>query len=225
MVSRSPRHWRRTEGLTLVELLVTVVILGFVIALMSGAFFQVAQVLRVATASGNGFQARWQQSRALHDVVGNLVYLETEAPSLVGRADRFDCVTLASPVGVPGVAEMLSVALVSSGDERTRLVLAPLEATGLSDTAVLGSGRANDLGKGIEWTQWPGRLEFRYVDADGAEHATWPPMGAAATNEAPRAVVIRETGQASAIRVAVYEGGRAPPSTGRLQDVFGGGAP
>lgn len=216
---------RRSRGLTLVELLVTVVILGFVIALMSGAFFQVSQVLRVATASGNGFQARWQQSRALNDVISNLVYLDPEAPSLIGKSDRFDCVTLASPVGLPGVAEMLSVALVSDDNDKTRLMLAPLEpVSGLSNATGLNAGRSGDPSKGIEWTQWPGRLEFRYIDATGLEHATWPPSSGIVSNDAPSAVVIREIGQATLVRAVSYEGGRPPPSTARLQDVFGGGA-
>ena len=44
------------RGLTLIELLVTVVILSFTVALMSGAFGQIAQMLRVSTEHSNGFQ-------------------------------------------------------------------------------------------------------------------------------------------------------------------------
>ena len=44
--TNSPFHQR---GLTLIELLVTMVLLGFIVALMSGAFVQIAQKLRISS--------------------------------------------------------------------------------------------------------------------------------------------------------------------------------
>ena len=43
------RRGNTQHGLTLIELLVTVVILSFTVALMSGAFSQIAQMLRIST--------------------------------------------------------------------------------------------------------------------------------------------------------------------------------
>lgn len=189
------KQLERQQVLTLIELLVTVVILSFTVALMSGAFGQIAQMLRVSTEHSNGFLGRWNQSRALYDMVANMVIDPTLEKPFTGQYQQFDMVTLALPDGPPGVARPARVQLKPATDADNRTDLTLQSPTARSDTPPLRLARL------------PGRLEFRFVDQQGQEYAQWPPDGMADYRPMPSAILLRDTNsQRTIARAAAYEG-------------------
>ena len=102
---------KNQRGLTLIELLVTMVLLGFVVALMSGAFVQIAQMLRISSEHGNGFSGRWTQSRGLQDAVANMLPDPAYDIPLVGSSARMTFTTLALPPLADGVARLAKLIL------------------------------------------------------------------------------------------------------------------
>ena len=196
----------RQRGLTLIELLVTVVILSFTVALMSGAFGQIAQMLRVSTEHSNGFLGRWNQSRALYDMVANMVIDPTLEQPFTGRPEQLDMVTLAvpdSPPGAPRAARLL-LKPAADADNSTDLLL---------DTSAQRSGSA-----ALRLTRFPGRLEFRYVDRQGEEHLQWPPFGVTANRPMPSGIVLKDmSDQRVIVRAAAFEGGLSPKNNAITQ--------
>ncbi len=195
----------RQSGLTLIELLVTVVILSFTVALMSGAFGQIAQMLRISTEHSNGFLGRWNQSRALHDMVANMVIDPNLEQPFTGRPEQLDMVTLAIPNGPPGVPRPARLLLKSAeGQEGTDLLL---------DASAPRGGSA-----ALRLTRFPGRLEFRYVDRQGEEHLQWPPLGLTANRPMPSGVVLRDVAnQRTIVRAAAFEGDLQPKNNAIAQ--------
>ncbi|NCN96063.1 MAG: prepilin-type N-terminal cleavage/methylation domain-containing protein [Rhodoferax sp.] len=204
MTSHSPQR-----GVTLVELLVTVVILGFTVALMSGAFTQIAQMLRVSTEQSNGFLGRWNQSRALYDIVGNMVIDPTLEKPFTGQYDQMDMITLGLPEGPPGVPR------------HARLRLKPASEDDNSTDLLLENPMMQNASEAIRLTRFPGRLEFRYIDHRGQELVQWPPTGMATYRPMPSAILIRQTdGRRLLVRAAAYEGGLSPKNNA-LAQAFG----
>lgn len=225
----------RQRGFTLIELLTTIVILGFVIGVMSGAFSQVAQILRVAAESGSGFQERWLRTRALQELVSNLALSEQEDSRLIGGADHFEAETLASPLAEAGAPQRVRLRLVPvllpdrrAGTELRLQVLATAGSAGAAGTA--GAARAAEAADAayaayaagapgapdaslaprheaaIAWTQWPGRLRFGFIDRAGKEFASWPPSEER-RHELPGEVLLRPDDEdAVLVRSAVFEG-------------------
>lgn len=201
----------RQRGLTLIELLVTVVILSFTVALMSGAFGQIAQMLRVSTEHSNGFLGRWNQSRALYDMVANMVIDPTLEKPFTGQYQQLDMVTLALPDGPPGAARP------------ARLQLKPATDTDNSTDLTLQNPAAPSSTPPLKLARLPGRLEFRFVDHQGQEHAQWPPNGVADYRPMPSAIVLKDTNsQRAIVRAAAYEGSLTPKNNAIAQ-AFGVG--
>lgn len=189
------RGQRCQHGMTLIELLVTVVILGFAVGIMSGAFSQIAQMLRVSTEQSNGFLGRWNQSRALYDMVSNMVIDPALEQPFSGQPMQLDMVTLALPDGPRGVAR------------RARLRLNPSQTDDDSTDLLLENPAAADKPSPIALTRFPDRLEFRFVDHKGQEHTQWPPSGTAVYRALPSAILIRQVdGNRLVVRMAAYEG-------------------
>lgn len=199
------------RGVTLVELLVTVVILSFAVALMSGAFSQIAQMLRVSTEQSNGFLGRWNQSRAMFDMVGNMVIDPTLEKPFLGQYDQLDMVTLALPDGPPGVARPARLRLKHANDDDKSTDLL------LENPTAQGAIAATRL------TRFAGQLEFRYVDHRGQEQAQWPPTGIATYRPMPSAILIRQIdSHRLVVRAAAYEGNLSPKNNA-LAQAFGVG--
>ena len=87
----------RQTGLTLIELLISLVILGFVVTIMSGAFFQVGQVVRIAENVNGQFQPQWVRLNALKDIVANLVLPENIEHPFTGDSASFESYSLSLP--------------------------------------------------------------------------------------------------------------------------------
>jgi general secretion pathway protein J len=200
VTTRAAKHRLYQRGLTLIELLVTMVLLGFVVALMSGAFVQIAQMLRISSEHGNGFSGRWTQSRALQDIVANLVADPSLEEPVTGTASRLTITSLAIPPVASGTAQRATLELrvnnASSGESTTVLELPTL-------TGALP--RTQD--KPFELARYNGRLRFVYLDSQGLEHRQWPALGTTQPEKMPVAVGLRDEAEQNAlVQIAHYEG-------------------
>jgi general secretion pathway protein J len=199
------------QGLTLIELLVTMVLLGFVVALMSGAFVQIGQMLRVSAEHGNGFSGRWTQSRTLQEMIANMVPDPAIETPLVGLTTRMTFSTLATPLNANGTAQRISLEL------RTSSYVA---GTSPSTTLHLfeASIPSNQQNNPFELARYDGRLVFMYIDAQGKEHRQWPAQGASTPYKLPKAIgLLDESRQGKLTQIAHYEGepiGKAPVVSG-----------
>lgn len=199
------------RGLTLIELLVTVVILSFTVAIMSGAFGQIAQMLRISTEHSNGFLGRWNQSRALYDMVANMVIDPTLEKPFTGQHQQLDMVTLAYPDGPTGTPRA------------ARLLLKPAVDTDNSTDLQLESPTERNDQPAMKLARLPGRLEFHFIDHRGQEHAQWPPNGVSEHRPMPSAVLLKDTNsQRIIVRAAAYEGSLTPKNNAIAQ-AFGVG--
>ena len=124
---KKPQSKQKSKGLTLIELLVTVVILSFTVAILSGAFNQISQILRISSEQSNGFPARWSQSRALYDLVGNMVIDPTREKAFKGNHESIETVSLAVPESQPGIAHPFKLVIKPSIDSEqfSDLLLVP----------------------------------------------------------------------------------------------------
>jgi general secretion pathway protein J len=201
----------RQQGLTLIELLVTMVLLGFIMTLMSGAFVQISQMLRISSEHGNGFSGRWVQSRALNDIVANMVADPALPIPLAGAPARVSLTSLALPPTANGVAQRATLDLRTDNNGATVLRLEPWAEAG---------ARSED--KAFELARFDGRLSFFYLDAQGLEHAQWPPSGATQTDKLPSAIGIRDSArQGTVMQVAHYEGTPSARPNNGLGVMFG----
>ena len=210
------QHGQLQRGLTLIELLVTMVLLGFVVALMSGSFVHIAQMLRISSEHGNGFSGRWTQSRAMQDVVSNLVPDPAFDVPLVGKSAAVTLTTLALPPAADGVARRAMLSLKPSAFAADSNTVTILEASSVED-----SSKRTDA-KPFELARYSGRLIFVYLDAKGVEHRQWPPAGSAQTDKLPSAIGLRdESQQNSLLQMARYEGILSAKRGGGLEAMFG----
>lgn len=192
------------------------VLLGFVVALMSGAFVQIAQMLRISSEHGNGFSGRWTQSRAMQDMVSNMLPDPAYDIPLVGRATSMTFSTLALPPAANGIAQRATLSLKSSGFVADSQSTTAVEL--IPSLAVPGkSGQAP-----FEVAIYKGRLIFVYLDAKGLEHRQWPPPGTVETDKLPSAIGLRdESEQGNLVQLARYEGVLSSKRTGGLEGMFG----
>ena len=206
-------HIRSAQrGMTLIELLVTMVLMGFIVSLMSGAFVQIAQMLRISSEHGNGFSGRWTQSRALQDIVANLVPEPDLLKPLEGTTARISLTTMALPPVANGIAQRAKLELVSSEYSPGAPMSTVLQVTAeppSTDTF------ARSDAKPFELARFNGRLIFVYVDDKGKESRQWPPFGAEKPGKLPKAIGLRdESKQGNLVQLANYEG----PVEGKLND-------
>lgn len=190
-----PRKFSMQSGMTLIELLVSLVILGFVVTIMSGAFFQVSQVVRIAETVNGQFQPKWVRMHALTDLVGNLVLpLNIERP-FQGDALGFEGYSLSLPQSDWGNVQQFRTNL------RNR------EHGGMELTVVVGDE------KPVVIASWDISIKLEYLAVDGSSQSMWPPFGKA-NNEMPMGVVVRaSSGEQLVQMVAPYFGMRKPEKT------------
>jgi prepilin-type N-terminal cleavage/methylation domain-containing protein len=198
----TPRAQQR--GLTLIELLVTMVILGFVVATLSGALTQISQMLRISAEQTNGFLGRWTQTRALFDIVANMVPDPTQDEPFKGTPTRIELVSLSTPETPLGQPRRLRLTLgpVKDQPRQTQIDISELD----TDSAAPAQP---------QWlANFEGRVEFRYLDKQQKEHSQWPVNNGQQTQQMPTAIVLRDTDQqASVIRMAGYMGPINPGNT------------
>lgn len=204
------------RGLTLIELLVTMVLLGFVVALMSGAFVQIAQMLRISSEHGNGFIGRWVPSRTLQDIVANLSPDPSEPNPVVGTAQRVTLSTLALPPSFSGAIKRATIEVRQDSYSAT---------TPAQSTLTLLEAAANsplDQTKPVELGVFNGRLIFVYFDARGREFRQWPPQGTTQPDKLPSAIGLRdEADQNKLLHLAFYEGEVTDKRSAGVGSMFG----
>ena len=201
-----PRHTTLglQSGLTLIELLVSLVILGFVVTIMSGAFFQIAQVVRVAEKVNGEFQAQWVRLNALTDLVANLALPVENLQPFVGNSAGFEGFSLSLPQGDWGIAQAFTVKLVQTKQSSELTVSASA-----SQPMVVAA--------------WDEPMVLEYLSVDGSTHSIWPPFGRT-VDLMPSGVVVRATSGKRQIQlVAPYAGLRNPePNAIRAAEKFFG---
>ncbi|WP_027014052.1 type II secretion system protein [Comamonas composti] len=187
---------RKQEGLTLIELLVTIVILSFTIALMSGALSQISQIVRVGADQSNGFLERWNQARSLYDITANMVIDPTLEKPFTGRSETITMVTTAPPEMPRGIPQQIRLDLKTTAGD-TNLLLTPV---------------GNSLAKEKILARFTEKVEFRFLDHLDQQHQIWPPMGMGDSRAMPSAILIRSSsGEQEVFKSAAYEGNWSPP--------------
>lgn len=172
-------------GFTLVELLVSLVILGFVMSLVSEAVFQVAQIARAADANSRSLAARWGAGWSASSLFANLLApgLPRQEPVLIGSPNRVSGYTsLPMDGGNTGITRFeLSLAPDPQNDAQTILSRVPT-------TTEPGGARPTPVGS------FPGRAVFAYVDRQGKLLSDWPPTTRTGVDpeDLPKAVVVKD---------------------------------
>ena len=184
------------QGLALIELLVTMVILGFVIATMSGALTQISQMLRISAEQTNGFLGRWTQSRALYDIIANMTPDPTQDEPFTGTPNRIELVSLSAPNTPLGQPKQL------------RLVLDPVKGQANQTQLQVSELGANPTPAEPKWlASFQGRIEFRYIDNQQQEHRQWPINNGQQSQQMPSAIVLRDSDSRTlVVRMAGYMG-------------------
>lgn len=173
------------RGMTLVELLVSMVILGFVMTLVSEAVFQVSQVARAANATTQSLGARWAEGWSVTDLLANLV-----APELPSA----DPVMRGSPVRLSGYST-LPVQGAATGISGFELQLRT-DPADPSRTDMLWAPAPSTVGAATPTVvaNLPGRAELAYLKRNGDLVTDWPPMTRTDRNaeDLPRAILLRD---------------------------------
>lgn len=180
------------SGLTLIELLVSLVILGFVVTIMSGAFYQVAQVVRVAEKVNGDFQPQWVRLNALTDLVANLAIPAENRQPFTGNSESFEGFSLSLPLGDWGNVQAFTVKM------------APTDQGDGSQLIVTGADN-----KPVAVAAWNTPMLLEYLAADGSIQSSWPPFGKT-VDLMPSGVIVRAiSGEQSVQLVASYTGPRS----------------
>jgi prepilin-type N-terminal cleavage/methylation domain-containing protein len=151
----------RQAGVTLIELLASVLIFSLCIALMSNAFFQVGRLLTVVERGRDMGGAALRLSGGLQEAVANLLPVSQRSePVFVGDGRRFAGITSRHPLGAAGQVQPLVVAL-----DKGQVRIEPPGSQSQANAAVLA---AADSGQNVRWV---------YQDRLGLLHGQWPVRG------------------------------------------------
>lgn len=204
---RRARAMRGQSGLTLVELLVSMLILGFVLTLVSQAVFQVSQITRTAQNATADLTGRWASGWTVGPLLANLV-APIEAPlgkAFEGSGTRLAGYTTLPPDGSQtGIRPFVLELVVSSDAAGTTTMRATPSAA--------GDGRAGSDAV----ASFAGRAEFAYLDAAGQLQPQWPPVSVSATREPddlPQAVVVRRPLGGELLMWYPFQGDTRRPAT------------
>lgn len=181
---------RRVErGLTLVELLVAIVILGLLMTLVSQAIYQVAQIARAAQGASQELHGRWGGGWSVSALLANLVApTEVTGTVFTGSSSRISGYsTLSLGESSTGIAPF-----ALSLERSTR---APQEAAkAFTDLTHTRQGESARRAEAPTVARFSGVAEFAFMDRAGAIKAIWPagPSSGADAEVLPRAVVVRD---------------------------------
>lgn len=171
------------RGFTLVEMLVTLVVVGLVSTLLWQALAQVAQIeTRLADgralADADRLRRAWIQQALAGIATGPLGTRE----ALTGTPDTLSSYTTLPPWPGAGGLERMTLRLTT--ERQDGQVYVALSAT--ADSSREGSGLGDEAP--VLW-RWPGEGRFEYLAADGQWLPRWPTeptMGAGAEPTPPR---------------------------------------
>jgi general secretion pathway protein J len=166
----SRQRRQAARGLTLVEMLVGMVILGFMLTLVSQAVQQVSQLVRAAESTTRKITGGWAGAWALQPTLANLVWpIEKLSDGFKGGSDRIDGFTTApiSGVGEGVQAFTLELRRGPTAPGQTE-VWATWETR---ETKRTGEQPSQLVGK------LDGMVQFAYVDQAGSASPVWPLLG------------------------------------------------
>jgi prepilin-type N-terminal cleavage/methylation domain-containing protein len=196
---------KSSRGLTLVEMLVAMVILGFMLALVSQAVQQVSQLVRAAEAATRTITGGWAGAWALQPTLSNLVWpLEKQADGFKGTPTRIEGFSNAPLSGTSvGVQPFVLELRRGSSDP--------------PQTEVWGTSEG--LRPGATSTQLVARLDgavaFAYANATGARSPVWPALtsqsGEADPIGLPHAVVLQAPDGQNTSMWFAFEGEKLRP--------------
>jgi len=197
--SRRVTRPRLQSGLTLLEMLVTLVLFGLISLLLWQALAQLA-VLEARLSDprvlndGPALQRAW----VYHALAGTATSATGDAQRFSGRADRIDTWTTQAPWPSAAGLERMTLRLVTRGEgaERTtevqaaRALAVALSPLGADDLVSLPLDAGTPGQAAVLW-RWEGEGRFEFLDAARQWVSTWPPAGARSGDLAtalPRAI-------------------------------------
>jgi prepilin-type N-terminal cleavage/methylation domain-containing protein len=196
---------QKQQGLTLIELLVTMVILGMVISTLSGALSQISGMIRISSEQSAGFLTRWTQQRALYDILTNMVLDPTQVPPFQGSPNQLQLTSLNTPKQTTSAPKRLKVELQLNPQNNTQTLLTWQD---VSDTERLTNKQQTSA-----IAIFNAGAEFRYLDQNQIQHQQWPPLSQGKVNQLPHAVLIIDPKQRTAlIRISAHMGMVNPES-------------
>lgn len=200
-----PRIEPRARGLTLIEMLVALVLLGLVMTLVSQAMFQAAQIARAADDSTRTLTQRWAGGWGLAPLVANLAApLDQPEPWFEGSPQRIAGWSTAPLSGAGTGVERFELSFRPDPDDATRSQLV---------------SRPSGFGAAVEVVAvFPGRAAFEFVGRAQTSTTTWPALaqsGAGSNTldaeQLPRAIVVRDATTGLALMRYSFLGESARP--------------
>ena len=155
------------RGLTLLELLLTMVIFSLVIGIFSQALFQISLFSQAATRAGGQWQHGWASGFALDDYFSSLRFQDTPGSQRIeGTSYELTVWWIAQSSSQEG--RPVRAQLVLRRMPAARTDLQEKEASwGLYLTDADGSESLR--------ARWPYPVSFRYSNLQGQSYLAWPP--------------------------------------------------
>lgn len=176
---RSPR---RHLGITLLEMLVTLVIVSFVAGLVGQALFQLSRIERLLEGGQLGSMATSVRAQWVRSSIESLL------PGETGSADRLH----GSERELQGLSADVPM-LPAPGLARLHLRLVFQETSGETQLQLITSNTAQDSVQPgpVVLLSWAGREgRFRYLDAAGEWRDEWPAAQGLPGSVLPRAIAL-----------------------------------
>lgn len=198
----NPLNLKRENGLTLIELLVTIIILSFVIVLISGALNQTSRIIQTAASQNIGFMERWNQTRAMYDIIENMVIDPLEEIPFSGTEKTIHLTTAAPPDKPRGIPQRIELILISD-----------------QNSSILSFQSEPKKEKKLI-TKFSGLVFFRFTDHQGNNHTTWPPNGFDQFKEMPSSIaLIKKNDQSEIVKLIANQGSLNSPKK-KMSDFF-----
>lgn len=171
------KHGSRARGLTLLEMLVTLVIVSFVVAILSQALSQLARIERLLESGQLRSTVVALRAEWVRGALAGLLPGTTQSEWLLGSDRELTGMSADVPLWpAPGLARLH---LRLRSDDR-------LGTTALELLPEPGAG-----GEPVVLLQWPGRDgRFLYLDAQDRWVDRWPALSTTTTTVAPNGVPV-----------------------------------
>ena len=198
----------RQHGLTLLELLLTVVIFSLVISVFSQAVFQISLFERASARSMGGWQQQWGTGYGLDDYFrGMVIAPEGKDPLAKGDASQFSgwWVEQAGALAGRPVPVTLELRPLSVSTLQARVAAEPWGLFELKEGAAP-----------VILARWDVAVQFEFANGVGGAQATWPVLNTGAAtvaDEALPAVVRVVNAQRQIMHQWVYAGVTQPGLT------------
>jgi general secretion pathway protein J len=196
---------QQSRGLTLVEMLVALVILGFMLTLVSQAVQQVSQLVRAAETTTRAITGGWAGAWSLQPSLSNLVWpVEKQDDGFKGTPSRIEGFSNAPINGATVGLQPFTLELRrSSGAPEQTEVWATSEGARPGEPSTQLVARLD------------GRVAFAFANSAGAKSSVWPPLTRNAANAEdaalPDAVMLLNLDNDSLLMRFGFEGEKLRP--------------